>query len=348
MNYWKWDGFADNAQYHHFDGMGGNNDGEPKHTSEFAGAKTKGHMIGGKNRMYHVTDLWEAWIDLFEAVRANAANNGIENFWISATTYTHPSPWFLQWVNSVWLQCNFDHARTQKGSTVHDGNLNARDACYYNFIEEHQFQFPLSHMYNHDPVYGKSGTAMTAETATAEQFQNYLYTIAGRGTAFWELYYSDSIFDKEKYEVNAEFLGWVEENFGLLSHARMFGGNSPVEGVTLETSTQQGVKPVTLQNGGIKAYNTYGYAGFEGSEGILTVRNANEDAVQNLVFTFDDATLGVKGNEGDSFDFVVERHYTKQGTTSSIKDKDTHELGDQITDEPPARGVPYHPRDQGQ
>ena len=331
VNYWKWDGFADDTQYNSFDGQGGNKDGEPKHTSEFAGAKTKGHMIGGKNRMYHVTDLWEAWIDLFEAVRANAANNGIENFWISATTYTHPSPWFLQWVNSVWLQCNFDHARTEKGSTVHDGNLNARDACYYNFIEEHQFQFPLSHMYNHDPVYGKSGTAMDAKTATAEQFQNYLYTIAGRGTAFWELYYSDSIFDKEKYEVNAEFLGWVEENFHFLSNARMFGGESPVVGVTLETSTKSGVQPVTLQNTQNSTYNTYGYAGFDGSEGILTVRNANEDAAQNLEFTFDDATLGVKGNKGDSFDFVVERHYTKQGTTSSIKDKETHKLGDQIT-----------------
>ena len=331
VNYWKWDGFADDTQYNSFDGQGGNKDGEPKHTSEFAGAKTKGHMIGGKNRMYHVTDLWEAWIDLFEAVRANAANNGIENFWISATTYTHPSPWFLQWVNSVWLQCNFDHARTEKGSTVHDGNLNARDACYYNFIEEHQFQFPLSHMYNHDPVYGKSGTGMNAKTATAEQFQNYLYTIAGRGTAFWELYYSDSIFDKEKYEVNAEFLGWVEENFHFLSNARMFGGKSPVEGVTLETSTKSGVQPVTLQNTQNSTYNTYGYAGFDGSEGILTVRNANEDAAQNLEFKFDDATLGVKGNKGDSFDFVVERRYTKQGTTSSIKDKETHKLGDQIT-----------------
>ena len=331
VNYWKWDGFADDTQYNSFDGQGGNIDGEPKHTSEFAGAKTKGHMIGGKNRMYHVTDLWEAWIDLFEAVRANAANNGIENFWISATTYTHPSPWFLQWVNSVWLQCNFDHARTEKGSTVHDGNLNARDACYYNFIEEHQFQFPLSHMYNHDPVYGKSGTAMDAKTATAEQFQNYLYTIAGRGTAFWELYYSDSIFDKEKYEVNAEFLGWVEENFHFLSNARMFGGKSPVVGVTLETSTKSGVQPVTLQNTQNSTYNTYGYAGFDGSEGILTVRNANDANAQNLKFTFDNATLGVKGNEGDVFDFVVERRYTKKGTTSSIEDKETHKLGDKIT-----------------
>ena len=328
VNYWKWDGFADDDQYNHFDGQGGDaKDGVPGRSTT---GPTEGHMIGGKNRMYHVTDLWEAWIDLFEAVRANAANNGIENFWISATTYTHPSPWFLQWVNSVWLQCNFDHARTEKGSTVHDGNLNARDACYYNFIEEHQFQFPLSHMYNHDPVYGKSGTGMDAKTATAEQFQNYLYTIAGRGTAFWELYYSDSIFDKEKYEVNAEFLGWVEENFHFLSNARMFGGKSPVEGVTLETSTKSG-KPVTLQNTQNSTYNTYGYAGFEGSEGILTVRNANDANAQNLKFTFDNATLGVKGNKGDSFDFVVERRYTKQGTTSSIKDKETHKLGDQIT-----------------
>ncbi len=70
---------------------------------------------------------------------------------------------------------------------------------------------------------------MTPTTASAEGFQNYLYTIAGRGTAFWELYYSDAIFDEEKYEVNAEFLKWYEENFHLLRNARMFG-KWPVEG----------------------------------------------------------------------------------------------------------------------
>lgn len=34
---------------------------------------------------------------------------------------------------------------------------------------------------------------MTANTATDEDFQNYLYMLSTRGTAFWELYYSDSI-----------------------------------------------------------------------------------------------------------------------------------------------------------
>lgn len=331
VNYWKWDGFADEAQYNHYNQYGAK-DGEPKHTNVVLNGKTEGHMIGGANQMYHCSDMWEAWIDLYEVVRANAEKNNIPNYWISSTTHTIPSPWLLQWVNSVWLQCQFDHARTAHGSTVHDGNLNARDAVYYSFVEKHQFQFPLDHIYNHDPVYGKSGTAMDATTATAEQFQNYLYTIAGRGTAFWELYYSDSILDAEKYEVNAEFLKWYEENFHLLSNARMFG-KWPVEGVTLDTgaAAKDAGGHTQLNNDGKGVYNTYGYAGFEGSEGILTVRNANDSKAQKLDFTFDDATLGVKGSEGEKFDYVVERRHTQKGATSKVADKGTFTIGEKVS-----------------
>ena len=53
-----------------------------------------------------------------------------------------------------------------------------------------------------------------------------------RGTGFWELYYSDSIMTKGKYEVNAEFLAWAEENFHILKNAKMIGGN-PANGVKL-------------------------------------------------------------------------------------------------------------------
>ena len=330
VNYWKWDGFADQAQYNHYKRYGAG-DGVPKHTSELGITKTKGHMIGGTNDMYHSSDMWEAWIDLYETVRANAEKNHIPNYWISSTTHTMPSPWLLQWVNSVWLQCQFDHARSEHGSTVHDGNLNARDAVYYSFVEKHQFQFPLNHIYNHDPVYGKSGTSMTAETATAEQFQNYLYTMAGRGTAFWELYYSDSLFDTEKYEVNAEFLNWYEENFHLLRNARMFGG-WPIDGVTLDTGVKVLDKHlVQLANDGNRIYNTYGYAGFEGDKGILTIRNANAEKAQNLDFTFDDATLGVKGAKGEKFDYVVERRHTQEGATSKVADKGTFTIGEKVS-----------------
>lgn len=326
VNYWKWDGFADENQYNHF---GAGVDGVPGHSGN---DKIKGHMTGGANQMYHCSDMWEAWIDLYETVRGNAEKNGIANYWISSTTHTIPSPWLLQWVNSVWLQCQFDHARTAHGSTVHDGNLNARDAVYYDFIQNHQFQFPLAHIYNHDPVYGKTGTAMTSTTATAEGFQNYLYSLAGRGTAFWELYYSDAILDAEKYEVNAEFLKWYEENFHLLSNARMFG-KWPVEGVNLMTggAGHSAEGHDQLNDDGKRIYNTYGYAGFKGDEGILTVRNANADKVQALDFTFDDATLGVKGNAGDKFDYVVERRHTQPGDTSKIADKGTFAIGEKVS-----------------
>lgn len=331
VNYWKWDGFADNGQYDHYNNKGAE-DGVPKRSNEVLNSKTEGHMIGGLNQMYHCSDMWEAWIDLYETVRANAEKNNIPNYWISSTTHTIPSPWLLQWVNSVWLQCQFDHARTQHGSTTHDGNLNARDAVYYSFVEKHQFQFPLAHIYNHDPVYGKSGTAMNATTATAEQFQNYLYSIAGRGTAFWELYYSDSILDAEKYEVSAEFLKWYEENFHLLRNARMIG-SWPVEGVTLDTgaSHKDPQGHTQLNNDGQSKYNTYGYAGFEGSEGILTLRNANANNAQKLEFTFNDATLGVKGEDGEKFEYVVERRHNQEGKTSKVDDKGTFTIGQQVS-----------------
>ena len=330
VNYWKWDGFADENQYNYFGGQNNSKDGLPGHSGN---GTIKGHMTGGRNQMYHCSDMWEAWIDLYEVVRANAEDNGIANYWISSTTHTIPSPWLLQWVNSVWLQCQFDHARTDHGSTVHDGNLNARDAVYYNFVNGHMFQFPLSHIYNHDPVYGKDpeGPNMKPDTATAEGFQNYLYTMAGRGTAFWELYYSDAILDEEKYEVNAEFFEWYEQNYHLLRNARMFGG-WPVDGVTLGTGAaarKDGY--VKLNSDGRGIYNTYGYAGFEGDEGILTVRNANAEKVQALDFTFDDATLGVKGNAGDTFDYVIERRHTQPGDTSKIADKGTFTIGKRVS-----------------
>lgn len=321
LNYWKWDGFANKNQYTSWNAT----DGQPSRANE--------HMVGGTHNMYHVTDLWEAWIDLFEAVRAAGDEQGLYRQWISLTCYVNPSPWFLQWANSLWLQCGPDQAGAgvsmqDKSDSQMDCQMNARDAAYHSYIKDHQFQFPLAHIYNHDPVYGKSGTAMTADTATAERFQNYLYTIAGRGTAFWELYFSDSILDAEKYEVAAEFLEWAEANFHMLRNAKMFG-KSPAEGIKLETGSSYTSSSVEIWANG--SYNTYGYSGFDGDEGIITVRNAEWRKNQDLSFTFDDATLGVKGAKGDKYSYVVERHYVKNGQTTTIADEGTFTIGEKVT-----------------
>ena len=309
VNYWKWDGFADNRQYNHFaQGEGVVGYSESNH-----------HMYGGPNGYYHATDLWEKWIVLMKDVRKAEKDLGINKLWISLTCYTNPSPWFLQWANSVWLQCNAD--RGENWNTVlnnkMDNMLTYRDAAYHYFIKKHQFQFPLANLYNHDPIYGKQDTGIQANSMNGEQFRNYMFMQATRGTAFWELYYSDSILNEEKYLINADFLEWVEENFDMLRNAKMIG------------ATPSSV--VTLQGGHMTAVtgeqNAYGFACFDGTEGIVSMRNP-DDAAQTIEYTLNEA-IGV--NEAGTYHVVVEHSYTNNNEEGTPVQKESYNKGETVT-----------------
>lgn len=287
VNYWKWDGFADNAQYNHFNNVGGA-DGVPVYS------ETNHHMVGGYHQMYHVTDLWEAWIDLMEAARQSAEKENIDDLWISLTCYVNPSPWYLQWANSVWLQCTADQRDASFGTTKMNKQITYRDACYYDFLKNHQFQFPLQNLYNHDPVYGKEGTGMTVNTATDEDFQNYLYMLSTRGTAFWELYYSDSIMTDGKYEITGEFLEWAEANYRMLKNSKMIGGKPDV------------TKLNNFDSNGAQA-EAYGFSCFDGTDGIISLRNPSANADKTIKFTFD-RTMGVAEGAG-TLNYYLEHSY---------------------------------------
>lgn len=287
VNYWKWDGFVDNAQYNHFNNTGGA-DGVPVYS------ESNHHMTGGYHQMYHVTDLWEAWIDLMEAVRQSEKEDGINNLWISLTCYVNPSPWYLQWANSVWLQCTADQRDASFGTTKMNKQITYRDACYYDFLKNHEFQFPLQNVYNHDPIYGKEGTGMTANTATDEDFQNYLYMLSTRGTAFWELYYSDSIMTEGKYEITGEFLEWAKENYRMLKNSKMIGGKPDVTKLNNFDSNEAQAE-------------AYGFSCFDGTDGIISLRNPAADADKEITFTFD-RTMGVAEGAG-TLNYYLEHSY---------------------------------------
>ena len=274
INYWKWDGFVDRRQYNSF----GASDGVPGYANH--------HMTGGYQNMYHVTDLWEGWIDLMEAVRQVEKEEGINKLWLSLTCYTNPSPWYLQWANSVWIQCTHDQVDAGPSNSKMDRQMTYRDACYYDFLKNHDFQFPLSNLYNHDPIYGKEGTQMTIDSATDEQFQNYLYMQSTRGIAFWELLLSDSIMTPGKYEVLGEFLPWAEENNHMLRNAKMFGGkpnNRTFLGNNNDTSVADG-------------QDAYGFACFDGTDGLISFRNS-ANTTKEVTITFD-RTIGVPEDAG--------------------------------------------------
>ena len=274
-------------------------------------------MYGGPNGFYHSTDLWEKWIVLFENVWDKADELDIDNLWVSLTCYVNPSPWFLQWSNSVWIQCTHDRGEVSNSTLNNkmDNMLSYRDGAYYDFVKNHDFQFPLSNLYNHDPIYGKEGTGITATSMDGAQFRNYLYMMATRGTSFWELYYSDSLFDDEKYLVNADFLEWAEENFDKLQNAKMIGG-VPASGVKL---------------GGISGAGTqeaYGFSCFnsDGDEGIVSMRNPSASE-KTITFKLD---AGVGASHAGTFKRSIVESYTSDGSALGSS-KDSYAQGDTVT-----------------
>ena len=88
------------------------------------------------------------------ATRRGAKRNDL---WINLTCYVNPSPWFLQWGNSVWMQNSQDIGRLNvKRPSQLDQLLSYRDDRYFDFVKTRAFQFPLAHLYNHDPIYGNT------------------------------------------------------------------------------------------------------------------------------------------------------------------------------------------------
>ncbi len=224
LNYFKLDGFAQYACKN----------------------KKHDHMVGGKNNMYFYTDIWEKWIAVFERLNDSAA----EKFWINLTCYAPPSAWFLRWVNSVWMQISNDHGFIGKKGKVSDkdGLLSYRDEMYFDFYESRQFQFPQMSLYNHDPIYGASAKVKMSD----DEFREYLFTMAARGTCFWELYYSHSLMNEAKWRINHSALRFIDRNMSVLSHSVVFGGRPSEK-------------------------SCYGYACFTDSEGILCLRNSSDE-----------------------------------------------------------------------
>ncbi|WP_418616724.1 Ig-like domain-containing protein [[Ruminococcus] torques] len=239
------------------------------------------------NPLYTISETYERWTDIFEDMRANRAG---KDLWLNMTSYTNPSPWHVQWVNSVWMQNTGDTGYTNKfDATDEEAMLTYRDNAYYNFLNEREWQLPNKYFYNHDPVYG-----LTANDSynrpdieyTDDELRNHLYMLGTRGTAFWEYYYSYSMFDDDKWQINAEAAKWIEDNFDILQKSQMFGG-----------------KP---ENGDI-----YGYSCWNGKEGILSIRNP-KNVEQSYEVTYD-RLIGVGEDLGTVYGKVVvgdQKHQT--------------------------------------
>lgn len=258
INYWKLDGFL----------------------LKSCNNKHHGHPTGGYEKMYCFTDNWESWLKVFSDMRASRTKQG-KSLWLNQTSYCNASPWYLAYSESLWMQNSGDIGfidKTKSGEKLcgkdFDKMLTYRDSLYFDFHRTRQYQFPLSNMYNHEPIYGN-----TAKTHMEDdEFRQYMFMISTRGTAFWELYYSFNLFSDDMWRINADVLRFIRENFEILRNAKLIG-ESPDTGAV------------------------YGYSAWSGKEGIVSVRNpANRE--QNFSFVLD-RIIGVGENASQMTSAVI-------------------------------------------
>lgn len=258
------------------------------------------HVTGGD--FYTISETYERWTDMFEDMRAQRGDKGL---WLNMTSYTNPSPWHVQWVNSVWMQNTGDSGFNYNfNSTDQEAMLTYRDGDYYDFFNENQWQLPNKYFYNHDPVYAKTANSAPGGKPnylinySDEELREHLYMLGTRGTAFWEYYYSPSMFDDDKWDINAEAANWIEDNFDILQKSKMFGGNP-------ETG------------------DVYGYSCWNGNEGIVSIRNP-KDVEQTYTLTYD-RLVGVNEGMKDVYGKVVIGDIDKYQTNEPLS------YGNQIT-----------------
>ena len=218
------------------------------------------HITGGHHNMYFITELWQKWLLIFKKLHAVRAKEG-KKLWINLTCYVQPSPWLLQYVNSVWLQNSDDIGFAKNYENGEQSQMNAeityRDSIYYNFTQKRAVQMPLSRVYNHEPIYATGANLNYSDS----EFKKAVYFNACRGTALNELYLSPSMMKDTKWEILADCISWQKKNCDILKNA-MFLGGDPAKN------------------------NVYCYASWsDDGEGIIALRNpTNESAPLTLTF----------------------------------------------------------------
>ncbi len=202
------------------------------------------HMTGGRDDMYLASDMIMKWVKLFEKLRG--AGEYCEKVFISMTSYVNPSPFWLQWVNSIWLQNSDDigFAEIAEGESKLDEEITYRDARYYDLLCTRSAQLPAYAIFNHEPIYAKGADVEYSDM----EFEKYLYWNAIRGQALNELYISADMMNEKKWSALSEVIQFQRENAELLKYASFIGGN-PEEN------------------------NVYGYISWGEGGGIIALRN---------------------------------------------------------------------------
>lgn len=163
------------------------------------------------------------------------------NIFIAITNGAYLSPWWLSYIDVVWL-INAGDAVKGKDRT---GELVYRDYVYHQIWQQENTKFPMNSIFNHEP---KKITA----NEDRKSFKDYLFMNLSRGTGFVELYLKTDSLSATDWDVLAEGLKWTYQAFPTFKRVRMHGGNP-------------------------KKNEVYGYTAWNDKQGYISIHNPSAE-----------------------------------------------------------------------
>lgn len=174
---------------------------------------------------------------------------------INLTTGTYPSPFWLQYADSIWRGGD-DTAFAGVGSW-RERWITYRDAATYHGIVQKGPLFPLNSLMLHGIVYARQADHLDSDPG--RDFANEVHSYFGSGTQLQEMYITHSLLSKEDWDTLAEAARWARDNADVMIDTHWIGGD-----------------PSKLQ--------VYGWAAWTPKKGILTLRNPSD---QRQSYTLD-------------------------------------------------------------
>lgn len=169
------------------------------------------------------------------------------DIFINLTTGTYPSPFWLQYADSIW-RGGEDHSFAGVGPW-RERWITYRDANIYAGIVQRGPLFPLNSLMLHGIIYAKRAEHLADDPDHV--FAHEVHSYFGTGTQLQEMYITHSLLSNTDWDTLAEAANWSRQNAAVLGDTHWVGGD-----------------PEKLE--------VYGWAAWSPAKAILTLRNPSD------------------------------------------------------------------------
>ena len=171
--------------------------------------------------------------------------------YINLTTGTYPSPFWLQYADSIW-RGGEDHDFAGVGSWRQKW-ITYRDADTYQHVVSAGPLYPLNALMLHGIIYAQHAKNLGSDPH--DDFTDEVHDYFGTGTQLQEMYITPSLLTKENWDALAQAANWSRQNASILRDTHWVGGN-----------------PSKLE--------VYGWASWSPEKAILVLRNPSDKPQQ--------------------------------------------------------------------